>query len=64
MTRKEANEKLGEFIKTLAYEVTLEDVDKIMDFIEDYEVGLGMYPQMTKKGEFKWEDPTEPNGTK
>ena len=55
MTRKEANEKLGEFIKTLAYEVTLEDVDKIMDFIEDYEEGLGMYPQMTKKGEFKWE---------
>ena len=64
MTRKEANEKLNEFIKTLAYEVTLEDVDKIMDFIEDYEVGLGMYPPLEKKGRFAWDDPNEPTGTK
>ena len=64
MTRKEANEKLNEFIKTLAYEVSLDDVDKIMDFIEDYEEGLGMYPSLNKKGKFLWDDPTEPNGTK
>lgn len=64
MTKKEANEKLGEFIRTLTYEVTLEDVDKIMDFIEDYEEGLGMYPSLNKKGKFLWDDPTEQNGTK
>lgn len=67
MTRKEANEKLGEFMKHLKHEVSLDDVDKIMDFIEDYEEGLGMYPTLNKKGKFLWDEPnesSEPNGMK
>lgn len=62
MTRKEAIRKLARLIFIVSDEdiiFTPEESAQLMDLIEREEGGLGMYPPMDNKGNFKWEKEKE-----
>lgn len=50
MTRNKAALTLSELLN-----IDLQTAQRILDFIEDSENGLGMYPPMNKKGKFEWD---------
>lgn len=59
MTKKEALKRLNSHIDKLVKSNQDITAEALLDFIEDQEVGLSMYPPMNNKGGFDWTNDEE-----